>query len=271
MKRIQSWLSPEIAFPSEPGAYEDACYARGFKRIAGLDEVGRGTLAGPVVAAAVVMDRGITHPDIKDSKLLAAKKREFLACWIKERAAAWGVGIVGSQEIDRINILQASLLAMAQALGHLDPTPDYILIDGSHKIPLEFLKAEGGGLEDASFGTSEDRELRMEDGQTISNPRSSLLPLQMALKKGDRLCLSISAASIVAKVERDRIMEEYGQLYPEYGFAQHKGYGCPSHLAALDRHGPSPIHRMSFKPVREWLARAASDQPSVFSLKLETG
>lgn len=267
MNTGQGWLLPEMAFPGKPGAYENECYTRGFRHIAGLDEAGRGTWAGPVVAAAVIFPKELLEPDselqvdskletpnsnleIKDSKLLTAKKRESLSSWIKDKAAAWGVGIVGSQEIDRINILNASLLAMSQALGQLDPVPDCILIDGSHKIPAELV----GKIQ------------KVKDVQKDSNDLKRLEPMlrQRTIEKGDRLCLSISAASILAKVERDRIMQEYDQLYPEYGFALHKGYGSPSHLAALERCGPSPIHRMSFKPVRDWLDRAAGDQPSIF-------
>lgn len=208
------------------GALEEEGYGRGFKYVAGLDEVGRGPWAGPVVAAAVVLPRGVSHPGIKDSKLLTARKREALAPWIKENAVAWGLGIVSVEEIDKINILQASLLAMSLALREIRPLPDYLLIDGNHKIPVEFL----------------------------SDPHA--LPFQRAIKKGDRLSVSIAAASIVAKVARDRIMVEYDRLYPEYGFGQHKGYGCAMHLAALSRYGPSPIHRRSFRPVRECLKLA---------------
>ena len=189
------------------------------------------------MAAAVVLPRGVSHPGIKDSKLLSARKREALAPWIKENAVAWGLGIVSVEEIDKINILQASLLAMSLALREIRPLPDYLLIDGNHKIPVEFL----------------------------SNPHASCLmsalPFQRAIKKGDRLSVSIAAASIVAKVARDQMMVEYDRLYPGYGFGQHKGYGCPVHLAALSRYGPSPIHRRSFRPVREWLARACQAAP----------
>ncbi|MFQ5539659.1 MAG: ribonuclease HII, partial [Candidatus Binatia bacterium] len=221
------------------GSFEEEGYSLGFNCIAGLDEVGRGPLAGPVVAAAVVFPRGLTHPDIRDSKLLTAKKREVLADWIKEHSASWKVGIVGSEEIDRINILRATFLAMTHALKQLRPVPDYLLIDGSHKIPLSSFADKRGRL------------------------RS--VPEQMAIKKGDRLCYSIAAASIVAKVTRDQMMVEYDSLYPEYGFAQHKGYGCPFHIDALSRYGPSPLHRKSFKPVRENTNSAISNQPSAFS------
>ncbi|MEK6613678.1 MAG: ribonuclease HII, partial [Candidatus Binatota bacterium] len=123
------------------GALEEEGYGRGFKYVAGLDEVGRGPWAGPVVAAAVVLPRGVSHPGIKDSKLLSARKREALAPWIKENAVAWGLGIVSVEEIDKINILQASLLAMSLALREIRPLPDYLLIDGPHEIPVEYLRS----------------------------------------------------------------------------------------------------------------------------------
>ena len=234
------------------GGLEEEGYASGFARIAGLDEVGRGPLAGPVVAAAVVFPRGVSHSEIKDSKLLTPHKRERLAPWIKEHAAAWAVGVVGPGEIDRINILNASLLAMAYAFKQLEPMPDYLLIDGSHQIPLEFL-LKGNGQQ--AIGN---RQEITGGGEKLLPNASCLMPgfpHQRAIIRGDQLCLSIAAASILAKVARDRMMVEYDGLYPQYGFAQHKGYGSPSHLAALRDHGPSPIHRRSFRPVREWATR----------------
>ena len=259
MKGNQMWLSAEMGLPLRPGQLEEEGYSSGLKCIAGLDEVGRGPWAGPVVAAAVVLPReflvsgfglrvnsGLGNRDskleIKDSKLLTSKKREVLAPWIKENAVAWGLGIVGSEEIDRMNILKASLLAMAHAFRQLKPVPDYLLIDGPYKIPMEFLKDEV-------------RRMKSERGD-------SSFPCQRAIKKGDRLCLSIAAASIVAKVARDQMMMEYDRLYPEYGFGRHKGYGSPLHLAALSRYGPSPIHRRSFRSVRERLADAGEVLPA---------
>lgn len=265
VKRNQSWLSAEMAPPARRGQLEEEGYAFGFNCIAGLDEVGRGPWAGPVAAAAVILPRDVSHPDIRDSKLLTSKKREEMAAWIKERAVAWGLGIVGPEEIDRINILEASLLAMACAFKQLHPTPDCLLIDGLHKIPLEFLKAE-----DRRQKVTDNR-YDMEEGDGAFIPQASCLvpgfPVQRAIKKGDRLCVSIGAASIVAKVARDEIMENYDTLYPEYGFRQNKGYGSSMHLAALNRHGPSPIHRRSFKPVRECLRGGISSQQSAFNLK----
>lgn len=277
----ESWNSAEL---------EEEAYSRGFKCVAGLDEVGRGPWAGPVVAAAVVLPPGVSHPEIKDSKLLTAKKREELAIWIRERAVAWGLGVVESEEIDRMNILKASLLAMSLAFKRLNPLPDYLLIDGPHKIPLEFLRAEearqqaedrreatGNRLEPGGDRREED-DLALVSSLTPSasclSPHASrltphALPFQKAIKKGDRLSISIGAASIVAKVARDEIMKKYDSLYPEYGFRQHKGYGSPAHLAALRRYGPAPIHRRSFRPVRECLSLPASQLPSLLAWRRE--
>lgn len=218
-------LALEPAKSSRFRAFEEDGYARGFKTIAGVDEVGRGPLAGPVVAAAVILPRGFTHPEIKDSKLLSPKQRERLAPLIREKAESWGLGVVEVDEIDRINILQASLLAMVKALDALTSTPDCLLIDGNQPIPIRL-------FHDSRF--------------------SSVPSLyQRPIVKGDRLCLSIAAASIVAKVARDGMMVELDKQYPEYGFAAHKGYSCRAHFDALHRFGPSPIHRQSFKPVRD--------------------
>jgi ribonuclease HII len=210
-------------------AFEAQCHARGFKVIAGLDEVGRGPLAGPVVAAAVVLPRGFVHAEIKDSKLLSPKQRERLAPLIQQQAESWGLGIVEVEEIDRINILQASLLAMVKALDALPMPPDCLLIDGNQPIPAKLFQGS----------------------------RWSALPsaFQQTIVKGDQLCLSIAAASIVAKVARDEMMIGFDRQFPEYGFAGHKGYGSAAHLEALRRHGPSPIHRLSYKPVRDLIER----------------
>ncbi len=206
-------------------AHEADARARGFRRIAGVDEAGRGPLAGPVVAAAVVFEPGIFNPDIKDSKVLSARRRERLADWIRERAASWAVGAADPGEIDRLNILRASLLAMARALRGLKAMPDFVMVDGPHGIPVASLR-QGGGPWAAP-------------------------PAQQTLKGGDRRCFSIAAASIIAKVARDRMMVEFDALYPEYGFGSHKGYQTRRHAAALDLYGPCPIHRRSFRPVRE--------------------
>jgi ribonuclease HII len=204
---------------------EDQSYARGFHRIAGIDEAGRGPLAGPVVAAAVVLPAEFKDGGINDSKLLTAKQRERLAPVIKANAITWGLGIVDAEEIDRSNILKATLMAMAKACQSLTPAPDYLLIDGNQTIPAAFFVSE-----------------------ELYNQHP---PRQTAIIKGDRICLSIAAASIIAKVARDEIMIELHGLYPQYGFAGHKGYGCAAHLEALRLHGPSPAHRRTFAPVRE--------------------
>ena len=235
-KRNARLLAPEHRGP-DGTSYETDALSRGFRHIAGVDEAGRGPLAGPVVAAAVVFDPGSFNPDIRDSKLLSPKKRESLAEWIKERAASWAVGVADPREIDDLNILRASLLAMARAVRGLMVTPDYLMIDGPHGIPAASLVGDGGPW--------------------------TVAPAQRTVKGGDRLCFSIAAASIIAKVARDRMMVELDALYPEYGFASHKGYRSRRHSAALDRHGPCPVHRRSFKPVREsWERRAPGAVPA---------
>jgi ribonuclease HII len=224
MRGGQVSLSVEFNQPLPFGAIEEEGYGHGFSCIAGLDEAGRGPLAGPVVAAAVVLPRGFSDPDIKDSKLLTPNRRETLARVIQSKAESWGLGVVEVEEIDRINILKASLLAMAKAFAALRTRPDYLLIDGNQKIPPELFRN--------------------------ANRPGGAPPQQKTIVKGDRLCLSIAAASILAKVARDEMMIELDKSYPEYGFASHKGYGSAAHLEALRRFGPSPIHRRSFKPVR---------------------
>jgi ribonuclease HII len=203
---------------------EQRLFSSGLNNIGGIDEAGRGPLAGPVVAACVVINREfkITDNDlkkIKDSKLLSAKKREELFALIKSWPVEIGVGICDHLTIDRINILQASFLAMKKALGMLKQKPDYILLDGKFPIP------------------------------NISIP-------QQAIVNGDKLIFSIAAASIIAKVTRDQIMKSAQEKFPEYGFAQHKGYGTKKHLAALKEFGPCLIHRQSFKPVKLAVRRA---------------
>jgi ribonuclease HII len=218
-------LCEEFLQPLLPGAIEDQLYARGFRQLAGVDEVGRGPLAGPVVAAAVIFPHGFSHPEIKDSKLLTAARRQKLVTVIERAALSWGIGIVEVEEIDRDNILNASLRAMVKALASLQAPPDCVLVDGDQVIPGEFFNA-GAAL-------------------------AKLLPGQRTVVRGDQLCCSIAAASILAKVERDGIMAKLDEGYPEYGFADHKGYGSAAHLEALRRYGPCPVHRRSFKPVRE--------------------
>jgi ribonuclease HII len=181
---------------------------RGYRYIAGVDEAGRGPLAGPVVASAVIFLCGWTHPAIKDSKQLTEKKRENLHAVISDAAVAWSWAAVDHQEIDRINILQASLKAMRNAVAALAITPDYLLIDGIYPI-------------------------------AVSIPQTPLI-------KGDQRSLATSAASIMAKVTRDALMKRFHEQYPDYNFARNKGYGTREHFRALASCGPSPIHRISF-------------------------
>jgi ribonuclease HII len=229
MKGEQMSLAVETDGPNGFHAFEGEGYTRGFKLIAGVDEVGRGPLAGPVVAAAVILPRGFSHPEIRDSKLLSMKQREKLAAVIQQSATCWAIGVVDVKEIDQLNIHQASLLAMVKALRLLRIKPDCALIDGNQTIPAPLFR-----LADF-FG-----------GRTV---------YQRTIIKGDQSCISIAAASIIAKVARDDMMLEYHSKYPEYGFADHKGYSCDRHFEALRCYGPSPIHRRSFKPVREVLAQ----------------
>ena len=179
-----------------------------YEYICGVDEAGRGPLAGPVVAGAVILPRGCRIMYINDSKQLSEKKREELYEVITEQAVAWGAGCVSPEEIDRINILQATYEAMRQALGALSPQPDILLNDA------------------------------------VTIPRISIP--QVPIVKGDARSITIGAASIIAKVTRDRMMLEYDKQYPEYGFASNKGYGSKGHMAALEKYGPTPIHRRSF-------------------------
>jgi ribonuclease HII len=189
--------------------FEQEAYEKGYRVVAGIDEAGRGPLAGPVVAAAVILPRGYCNGEIKDSKQLSAKKREKLYGVIREEALAVGVGVVEPQVIDQVNILRATLMAMADAVEDLSLPPDYLLVDGLQRVPLE-----------------------------IS---------QKTVVKGDTLSVSIASASIIAKVSRDRIMEIYHRQFPQYNFLKNKGYGTRQHRAAILSHGLSKIHRRSFK------------------------
>ncbi|MGD9239420.1 MAG: ribonuclease HII [Desulfobacterales bacterium] len=195
--------------------FEKKATAKGYQEIAGIDEAGRGPLAGPVVSAAVILPKNFAVADVVDSKKLTIKKRVRLYEEIYTHALSVGVGIVDSVEIDRINILKASLLAMSMAAGNLRPQPEYLLIDGPFSI-------------------------------------SSELP-QKPIVKGDALSISIAAASIVAKVTRDRLMEEYHKYYPQFGFFQHKGYPTRAHKEAIRKFGYCPIHRQTFRGVKEYL------------------
>jgi len=194
-------------------ALERAAYSLGFNRIAGVDEVGRGPLAGPVMAAAVILPVGMTINGVDDSKKLSHSKRERMFDVIMNHALSVGIGSVSSTVIDQINILQATRLAMLTAVLELGLQPDYLLIDGISTI-------------------------------------NSTIP-QKTVKKGDSLSLSIAAASIIAKVTRDRLMVSMDREYPGYGFAGHKGYGSAQHLEAIRLLGPSPIHRLTFGGVKE--------------------
>ena len=193
--------------------FEKTAYHSGFTCVAGIDEAGRGPLAGPVTAAAVILPVGLSIPGVDDSKKLSPDKREKLFEIIMAQALSVGVGIIGPAEIDLINILQATRRAMLAAVRQLTPQPDCLLIDGISTID-----------------------------STIA---------QKTIKKGDSLSLSIAAASIIAKVTRDRFMIAMDSEYPGYGFSGHKGYGSAAHLEAIRRLGPSPIHRLTFRGVKE--------------------
>lgn len=192
--------------------FERMCYNQGFIHIAGVDEVGRGCIAGPVVAAACILPKGYYDTSIKDSKMLSHQQREAVfSTLVKEPKIIYGIGIVSNTDIDRINILKATHLAMQFAINNLTMSPDYVLIDGN-QLPTIFLPHRG-------------------------------------IIKGDQKSLSIAAASIIAKVTRDNLMREYNELYPMYHLEENKGYPTRKHLEGLDRYGPCPIHRLSYKPV----------------------
>ncbi|MFH2011211.1 MAG: ribonuclease HII [Pseudomonadota bacterium] len=194
---------------------EREIYEKGYQFIAGVDEAGRGPLAGPVVAAAVILPENHNIQGIADSKKLSSHRREVLFSEIYKQAEAVGVGIVDQREIERINILQASLKAMQSAVAALNSPVDYILVDGIHSIPTQIH--------------------------------------QSTIIKGDALSPSIAAASIIAKVTRDKIMVEYHSIYPQYNFARNKGYGTVEHMDAIKRSGCCEIHRRTFKGVKEYL------------------
>jgi len=191
--------------------HEEQARRAGYQVIAGVDEAGRGPLAGPVVAGAVILANSVDLPGVRDSKQMTAARREEVFAVIQREALATGIGVVSSQYIDQFNILEASLEAMLRAILALDPRPEFLLVDGIQTVPVP-------------------------------------IP-QNCLKKGDQICRSISAASVLAKVYRDRIMRAFHDMYPVYGFDKNKGYGTVQHLAALKRYGPCPIHRVTFKRV----------------------
>lgn len=193
--------------------FEDLARSRGYRVVAGIDEAGRGPLAGPVVAAAVILPENFDLPGLNDSKQLSEKKRNLLYPLIHQQAIAVGIGVSRADEIDRINILQATLQGMSRAITRLSVKPDFLLVDGITPVPVDIE--------------------------------------QKTLKKGDSRSFSIAAASVIAKVVRDRIMVSYDRLFPEYGFAGHKGYGSQRHRDAVARFGPCVCHRLTFAGVRE--------------------
>ncbi len=193
------------------GTLELELRSRGYRFIAGADEVGRGSLFGAVVAGAVILNPDSPVRGLNDSKQIEPDRREVLAERIRERATSWAVAAVDAVTIDRINIYEASRLAMKMAVEQLRPAPDYVLVDA---VRLDIPTA------------------------------------QQPLIQGDERCHAIAAASILAKVYRDRMMREWDKFYPEYGLASHKGYHSPEHIAAIRRLGPTPLHRLSFEPVR---------------------
>ncbi len=204
------------SLPTQPMDYfEKIYYRRGYQRIAGVDEVGRGPLAGPVVAAAVILPRDGIGEKLFDSKKISSKKRDDLYDIILSKAEGVGIGTIGQEEIDLLNIFQATLKAMAQAVEGLPVPPDFVLIDGTH-------------------------------GPILSIP-------QKPIRKGDCLCNSIAAASIIAKVTRDRMMLDFHQRYPQYNFAKHKGYGTKEHLRAIQEFGVCELHRKTFRRVKEFV------------------
>lgn len=197
-----------IAKYEEMSVNEKELWNKGFHLIAGVDEVGRGPLAGPVVTAAVILDPSVMIPGVNDSKKLSPKRRAELKKEIEEKAIAIGIGILDEKVIDDINILEATKRAMRAAILNLDPAPDMVLIDAVHLKDLPY-------------------------------PQQSII-------KGDALSVSIAAASIIAKETRDAMMTAYDEIYPGYGFAKHKGYGTKEHMDAIRELGPCPIHRRSF-------------------------
>jgi ribonuclease HII len=204
------------SLPTQPMDYfEKIYYRQGYHQVAGVDEAGRGPLAGPVVAAAVILPRDGIGERLFDSKKISSRKREDLYEIILSRAVGVGVGTIGQEEVDLLNIFQATLKAMAQAVESLPIPPDFVLIDGTH-------------------------------GPALSIP-------QKPIRKGDCLCNSIAAASIIAKVTRDRMMLGFHQQYPQYNFAKHKGYGTREHLRAIERFGVCELHRKTFRGVKEHL------------------
>ena len=192
--------------------FDNVFYGKGLSFVSGVDEAGRGPLAGPVVAAAVILSKDTFIDGVNDSKKLTEQKRNILFDKIKQTSISYGIGIVDSKIIDELNILQATFLAMKKALEQLAVKPNLVLIDGNHTIP-------------------------------------NLKINQQAIVSGDAKSACIACASILAKVTRDSIMLEYAKQYPQYNFEKHKGYGTKAHLEAIQKYGPCPIHRMTFAPL----------------------
>lgn len=207
---MEARVSPRMRAALDKLHYEKRLWQQGLQHIAGVDEAGRGPLAGPVVAAAIMFPPGESIPGVDDSKKLTPRARAELYPLLIERCTSYAISIVNAEDIDRLNILQATHMAMRQAIAELDPLPEHVLIDGRPLLGCD-------------------------------------VP-QTAIIKGDGLSFTIGAASILAKVVRDEIMRYYHRRFPQYGFDQHKGYGTVAHLAALRKLGPCAIHRRSFKP-----------------------
>jgi ribonuclease HII len=218
-------VTARISFVGPTDEFELEARRCGYRRIAGLDEAGRGPLAGPVVASAVVLPTRCRLIGCDDSKQLSESERERLYHVIITRAVGIGIGSATEQEIDRLNILEATRLAMHRAVAGLSPQPDCLLIDAISLL-------------------------------------GCAIPIRSIIK-GDALCLSVAAASIVAKVTRDRLMAEYHRLYPHYNFLSHKGYSTEEHLQQLATHGPCPIHRRTFEPVAQTVAQLRDPKPAV--------
>ena len=214
-RQLHLLLKEQASSPRDRLHFEREAAERGFRAVAGVDEAGRGPLAGPVVAAAVILDRENTPEGLDDSKRLSPDRRDQLFVDIRKKALAVGVGIVGQEEIDRVNILNATLQAMKLAVRRLSPSPDFLLVDGITMVPLNVH--------------------------------------QKTIAGGDRMSPSISAASIVAKVIRDRKMIYYHRKFPLYNFRSNKGYGTREHCEAIARYGCCPLHRKTFRRVREFV------------------
>ncbi len=243
-KKVPVPINPETGLPYSKGTlkmrllkqlkctqkFEKLAWEAGATLIAGVDEVGRGSLFGPVVAGAVILEPGYRIKGLRDSKLLDQKTREKLAARIKEHAIAWAVAAVDVARIDQLNIYWASLLAMKNAIAQLMPAPDHLLLDAV---------------------------------------RLDLPCAQTKIIHGDALSISIAAASIVAKVERDAMIRRWDPVYPQYDLASNKGYRSPKHLAALKELGPTPLHRLSFAPV--WMCNATLQEEFAFVEEDEVG